>query len=270
MKKISKTIIISLIISLNSTMIAFADTNHNEYLKNEIYNHMENWDTEFSFIYNNRSALDILQEAAQCDDYLERSISLYKTSRINNKFNVKIEYRTTKEEENIIDQELKKVVSNLITPSMTEIEKVKAVNEYIVKIYKYDYNLKSDNVYSAMKSGTTICQGYAMTAYKMFKMIGIDCRIVNGSRENISHSWNLVKINNRWYHLDITNNDRIIRDKYLLKSDKYMSDNGFVWDKNKYESAYENYYNRRTEYVDYNNDKEDSVSKYYNLNDFIY
>lgn len=264
MNNIRKTSMISLGLAFVCGVSAFADTSSDYALENEIYNHMINRDSTFYFTYYADSALDLLQNAAKRDDYLERSIAIYKTKKIGHFFEVEIQYRTSKEQENYIDSELLRIVNNLIDPIMSTVEKVEAINDYVVKIYKYDDTLKSDNVYTALTTKSTICQGYAMTVYKMLKMIGIDCRIINGYKSGTSHAWNLVKIDGEWYHLDSTNNDNIVRDRYLLKSDDYMISNGFTWDKTRYPSSVSNYFLNGTEYFDYNNDKETDISEYYN------
>ena len=263
MKTIGRAIVISLgVLTLFSTNV-FADTSDKEKLENEIYDHMVNRDEVFYFTYQADSALDLLQEVAKKDDYLERSISVYRTMKAGYYYRAEIGYRTTKEQEEYIDAELERIVNNLIDKKMTTEQKVKAVNDYIVKIYKYDDTLKSDNVYTALTTKTTICQGYAMTAYKMFNMMGIENRIINGDRKGTSHAWNLVKIDGLWYHLDITNNDNIVRDTYLLKSDSYMKESGYTWDEGNYSSASTDYFSGKTEYIDYNNDKETDIESYY-------
>ena len=78
------------------------------------------------------------------------------------------------------------------------------------------------------------------------------------------HAWNLVNIDGNWYHLDITNNDNIIRDKYLLVSDEFLISEGFSWNKSKYPSSYCNYYNISKSFLDYNNDTEKDIESYYN------
>ena len=263
MKRIKKIITISLLLAVLSNVSAFADTFNMNSLENDIYNHMINRDNTFYFIYPSNSAIGLLQELAKKDDYLERSISEYKTMKSGYYYKAEIQYRTTKEQEEYIDSELERIVNNLIDSRMSTLEKIKAVNDYIVKIYKYDDTLKSDNVYTALTTKTTICQGYAMTAYKMFKIMGIDCRIINGDKSGTSHAWNLVKIDGTWYHLDITNNDNIVRDKYLLKSDSFMKENGYTWEDDQYPSAPENYFSGTTEYLDYKNDKEEDIEEYY-------
>lgn len=261
MNRISRMVVISLGILTAFSTSAFASSNSE--LENNIYNHMVNRDEEFYFTYYSDSALNLLQDAAKKDDYLERSISVYKTLKCGHLYKAEMQYRTTKKQEEYIDSELERISNNLIDKRMSEEEKVKAVNNYIVKIYKYDDTLKSDNVYTALTTKTTICQGYAMTAYKMFKILGIDCRIISGEHDGISHAWNLVKINGKWYHLDITNNDNIVRDRYLLKGDSFMKTNKYVWDSKTYPECTEDYYKSQTQYIDYNNDKETDIEEYY-------
>lgn len=264
MNRIRRVLIISMVLIMNISICVSAESNYDdEYVKNQIYNHMKNWENNFNFIYNQNSAMNLLQDAAKKDDYLERSISLYKTIRVGNLYEADIEYRTTKEQEAFIDSELSKIVNNLIDSKMSDVEKVQAVNEYLVKIYKYDDTYKSDNVYSALTTGTTICQGYAMTAYKMFKILGIECRIINGEKTGISHAWNLVKLDNNWYHLDSTNNDNVVRDRYLLKSDEFMKENNYTWNADDYPACTKNYYDTRTEFLDYSNDDDKYYKEYY-------
>lgn len=255
--------ILLLLVSICSSGVSAETISYKDKLEDEIYNHMINRDSTFNFIYPYDSAIDLLQDAAKKDDYLERSISVYTTKKRGYYYEADIQYRTTIEQEEYIDFELSRIVNNLIDNRMSTIEKVKAVNDYIVKIYKYDDTLKSDNVYSALTTKTAVCQGYAMTAYKMFKILGIDCRIINGYKDGISHAWNLVKVDGKWYHLDCTNNDNIVRDKYFLKSDSYMKENGFIWDTTQYPSIDENYFSQKTEYLDCNNDKETNIEECY-------
>lgn len=264
MKKISRLVTLSIftILSMNvATLKVQADST---YLENELYEHMKNWEQQFNFTYMGNNALSQLKEASKKDDYLERSVSLFKTTRFGINYTAEISYRTTKSEEQFIDSELSRIISNFIDKRMSEEEKVRAINDYLVKIFKYDDTYKSDNAYDALISGKTICQGYAMTAYKMFKILGIDCRIVSGSKKDMSHAWNLVKVGGYWYHLDITNNDNIVRDKYVLNSDEYMKANDYIWEQSDYPSASKNYYDSKTEYIDYNNDKEKDIKQYYN------
>ena len=70
MKNICKSIVVIMSLMINTSSVAFAAEDNN--LENQIYNHMQNRETKFNFIYNQNSALDLLQAAAKKDDYLER------------------------------------------------------------------------------------------------------------------------------------------------------------------------------------------------------
>ncbi|GAA0078209.1 hypothetical protein UT300005_25870 [Clostridium sp. CTA-5] len=272
MQKIFKSLILSLVIVSSASVNVFASeqVNNAQELENSMYNHLENWDTDFVLYYNgndidnSNKIKDVFEAACKKDDYLERSVSNYRILIRGAEEQVNVTYRTTSEQEKYINSELKRIVNNLIDKNMSDIDKVVAINNYLVKIYKYDDTLKSDNVYSALTTGKTICQGYAMTAYKMFNLAGIQSRIVIGTLNNTGHAWNLVKVNGQWYHLDITNNDNVVRDKYLLESDGFLKNNGFSWDNSAYPSVPYSYYNSSTSYVDYNNDKESGISQIYN------
>ena len=260
MKCIKKIIAMAAVIiaATSASMQAFAVESFTslEDLENSIYTHMMNRDNEFSFYYGGGDSIDLLKNVSTKNDYLERSISKLETYTRGSECTAKIKYRTSASEEEYISSHLKNIVYNLIDPRMDDAEKARAINNYIVKIYSYDDTLKSDNVYSALTTRSTTCQGYAMTAYKMFQYAGMEVRLVSGNMKGVAHGWNLVKIEGNWYHLDITNNDNVVRDRFLLKSDNVMRTNGFNWDASKYPAAQSNYYRQSTEFVDRDNDKE--------------
>lgn len=158
---------------------------------------------------------------------------------------------TTKEEEDYIDAELQTITNSIIRNNMSDYEKVKAINDYLVNRYEYDYDLLDRvtkvnsgavtdenyieevynriNVYSALKTSKTVCQGYSMTAYKMMKYAGLECRIIEGTLNGGEHVWNKVKVNGIWYYLDITNNDTTKSNKYFLVSEDYLQSQGYIW-----------------------------------------
>ena len=204
-----------------------------------------------------------MESASEKDDYLQRSVEKFKISKRGTEDVVDITYITTKEQEDYVNSQLKNILENIIAPNMNESDIVKAINDYIVKRYTYDRSIKEDNAYYSLITGSAMCQGYSMTAYKMFEMAGLECRIVIGTLNGEGHAWNLVKVDGNWYHIDITNNDDIIRDSYLLVSDESLSENGFDWDRSKYPVVYSNYYNTLTSYIDDVNEDEIETEKTY-------
>lgn len=244
-KKIAMGLIIVSIISMNFEKGVFADSNdyYLQEVEDSILNHLEDWDTSFNIDYYNKDALDLVREVSRKDDYLNMSITRLEYIGNGKESTINVTYRTTSEEENKIDDELESVINSIITPDMSDADKVKAINKYLVDRYEYDYTLVSNNAYKALTIGKTTCQGYAMTAYKMFKLAGVENKIITGTLNGVAHGWNLVKVNGNWYHIDITNNDSTNDiNRFLLKSDSDLIKEGFVWEYDDYPKCPANYY----------------------------
>jgi hypothetical protein len=239
MRKFIKNLLLGLIIisAIGGQPVFAADYDLNTY----VYNHLENWDTEFQIDYYKSDVLDLIQDIAKKDDYLARSINKLIYERIGDTATIKVTYRTTKEQEQYINQELTKIINSIITPNMSDFDKVKAINEYLVNRYEYDDSLVSNNAYSALTTGKTTCQGYAMTTYKMLNLAGVENRIIVGDLDGVPHGWNLVKLNGNWYHLDVTNNDSLGNNKYFLRRDTILRNDGFTWEANDYPECPEDY-----------------------------
>ncbi|WP_160692122.1 transglutaminase-like domain-containing protein [Clostridium sp. C2-6-12] len=206
-----------------------------------VYNHLENWDNEFEISYYDSDVIDKIRNISKKDDYLEISINRITYEKVGRSATVKITYKTTKEQEKYINTELTRVVNSIISPSMSEYDKVSAINKYLVDRFEYDKSLKSNNPYTALTTGISTCQGYAMAAYKMFNLIGMENKIIVGEINGVPHGWNLVKLNGKWYHLDVTNNDVLRKNTFLLKNDNTLKDYGFTWDSNNYPVCNENF-----------------------------
>ena len=238
-----KLIISLLIISVLNIPYVNAYAIDIEEVKMNIYNHLINWDTEFEIDYDNsEDVIDLIRNSAAKDDYLNKSLIGLEVRVCGDEMKVTPKYRTSKDQEKYIDDEIDKIINNLIDKDDSEYNKVKIINDYLVKRFEYDNSLKSNNAYLALTTNTTTCQGYAMTAYKMFKKANIENRIVLGTINNIPHGWNEVKINGKWYNIDITNNDYTGSYKFFLKSDTTFMNNGFKHDsENSYEPCNEDY-----------------------------
>jgi hypothetical protein len=246
MKRFFKTIIMIFIMMQVITLTTFAQEKFRnlDVLEESIYKHLENRDQNFTFIYTGErkefqdNILKCMKEAYSKDDYLERSwLKIQPKAKVTVEgieTTMEVTYLSTKEEEEYVDAELEKITKSLINANMTELEKVKIINDYIENRYEYDYTLKSISVYSGLTTSRAICQTYSMTAYKMLQYAGIENRIVVGKIKEVPHSWNVVKIKDKWYQLDITNNDAIEKDKYFLVGDDILIANEYVWDRDKY------------------------------------
>lgn len=149
---------------------------------------------------------EILNRIYTRDDYLQFSIKEYSYRGCGNDFTFTFSYWTTKEEENYVDQEVSRILADIIRPDMIDDEKEAAIHDYIITNVAYDESMERHSAYAALHDGTTVCQGYALLTYKMLTEVGIESRIISGDAPG-PHAWNLVKIDDKWYHLDCTFDD---------------------------------------------------------------
>lgn len=102
------------------------------------------------------------------------------------------------------------VLDDIISDDMTDYEKELAVYEWMTTELRYDNGAlvvipttqeDCDNPYGVLKYHNAVCVGYATTFRLFMQMMDIECMVVHNSERY--HSWNLVKLDDEWYHTDI-------------------------------------------------------------------
>lgn len=166
-------------------------------------------------------------------------------------FTLKITYRETKEQTEYVMKQAKAIVSSITQVGMDDHEKVKAIHDYVVKHISYDTSYKAYTAYEALVNRSAVCQGYALLTYQLLKEAGIENHFVTGTGDGQPHAWNLVKIENKWYHLDTTFDDPLpdeqgrVTYSYFNLSDEQIARN-HEWNRGDYPQATTNYYSTLT------------------------
>lgn len=94
--------------------------------------------------------------------------------------------------------------------------KLLIVHDEISRLYSYDYNalnITDTNsaefswlpytAYGLIKNGKSVCQGISQLFYAVAEKLGIECDYCC-SLNVLAHIWNYVKIDDTWYHVDLT------------------------------------------------------------------
>ena len=140
---------------------------------------------------------------------------------------------TAAAEEAAVTNKVNEVYKSLQLDGKSSYDKLKAIHDYIIDHVEYDYdNYKNDAylvkhaTYSAAITGKTVCQGYATYFYRLANKAGIECRVVDGTGNGGGHAWNLVKIDGKYYFVDVTWDDgNYDKYTYFLKgSDLFAQD----------------------------------------------
>ena len=109
-------------------------------------------------------------------------------------------------------------------------ENIKLVHDYLVDSIDYDISISENNIYNiygALINKKCVCEGYAKAFKYIMDGLNIPCVLVTGTAKNSegkveNHAWNYVKIEEKWYAIDITWDDPIlVNGGFLSNTAKY-------------------------------------------------
>lgn len=166
------------------------------------------------------------------------------------KIGITINRAYTKDEINEINNKVDKILSENVNNNMPPKEKIRVIHDYIIDHTEYDklkYENKNDDTYKSNTAYGVLIEGYGTcNGYADAMEIFLDkINIINYKISNEEHIWNLVYLDGKWYHLDLTWDDpisdiNINRDTYFLISTKTLekiNDGTHTFDKNIYSEA---------------------------------
>jgi len=215
-KTVLAVIILVLIFTLNAYGLPNEASNHYE-LENIMLKQMREYNTNFDIKYT--GSLDnideVLKNMVDKDVYVKSNISRvdynYSIPRGTavTYINVKVSYIISRDERIEADKIIDGILADIIKPNMNDHEKVKAVHDYIVLNSKYDKSEIYYSDYDLLTKGTSVCNGYALLTYNMLSRLNIPVSLVYGTAGGEAHIWNMVKLGDYWFHLDVTWDDPV-------------------------------------------------------------
>ncbi len=148
-----------------------------------------------------------------------------------------ISYYDTSEQEQQTEEKIAEIIDSLELDDKTDEEKVRAVYDYLCENVDYDYDnaanedyLLKRTAYAALIDGKAVCQGYSAALYRLLLEAGIDNRIIFGTGitsagDREDHTWNIVKLGDSYYNVDVTKGDELENDDcYLAGSGNFDED----------------------------------------------
>ncbi|WP_175956789.1 transglutaminase domain-containing protein [Schaalia sp. Marseille-Q2122] len=146
----------------------------------------------------------------------------------------------------------REIVSSIITPGMSDEDKARAINQWLIDNVEYDHQwlnrrraetlenyghdswLNDDRgvdlpqqAMGALIHGRAICTGYGHGFLLLARHAGVESIVVDGNVGIELHQWNKAKINGTWLHFDSTWNDNPWSENpYVNLTDGQIEDNG--------------------------------------------
>lgn len=150
----------------------------------------------------------------------------------------------------VFDAEVSKVM-NLIKNDMSDFEKVLTVHNYLCMDVEYAYDEFASGTVTELQHSAlgaiidkrAVCDGYSKAFSYYMDKLGITSYLVTGTATTggvvVSHAWNQVKLDGKWYFVDVSWDDPVpdwygnIKYDYFLKSASDYSDH--TWEVNDFE-----------------------------------
>ena len=148
---------------------------------------------------------------------------------------VKISKQYTDNQIKYINEQVDKIDKEIIKSGMTNKQKLQAFHDYIINTTKYDKERANDmdnrnyknsishTAYGLLKNHIALCGGYS----DIMSIFAAKYNIQNMRISADKHVWNLVNLDNKWYHIDATWDDPItntgsqilIEDYFLINTE---------------------------------------------------
>ena len=209
----------------------------------------ENLDGYYGHVKSYHSSKITLKERVQVKLKYQLSDNYYAYEYLKNGLDIKKQKNAL-----LLAKKAQSIIKKIIKPNMTDYEKEKAIHDYIVKNGTYGFIKGKQKGWSyeskgILLKGKGVCSSYAEAMQLLLSLVDVESKIVIG-KADIDHSWNLVKINKMWYHVDTTWDDPVPDKKdrvlyhYFNIPDKWI-EKSHEWKREYYEPATsyeENYY----------------------------
>lgn len=141
-----------------------------------------------------------------------------------------INYYTNASQEKQTDEKVDEIIDSLDLKGKSDYRKIKDIHDYLCDNVEYDIEKSGDEkggtehtAYGALVEGKAVCQGYAISLYRLLLEAGVDCRVIDGKGTDTSglssaHSWNIVSIGGVYFYVDATWDDSTGSLDYFLRN----------------------------------------------------
>lgn len=235
-KKLS-TLILSFFILISSFTISFAEMSDKSLetlktlditFKKNIYN-ISDYDTKAGNKWELNVSPEIVKEEKVAMKFLQGVYAVVpffnamSVSVVGNKYTISLENLSSYENKKVIEI-AKKWTEESITTDMTDLEKIKALHDKIIKETEYDQSNReeSHSPGAVAIEKKAVCDGYSRMFSIMLTII--DIPVIQVTSNTMDHAFNLVYLEGRWYLVDVTYDDPLTQGKNVVRYNYFMID----------------------------------------------
>ncbi|MGD1815474.1 MAG: transglutaminase domain-containing protein [Pleomorphochaeta sp.] len=222
---IHKKIVLISLIALGCIINLYAEASYYDYLNadskiiyDKIYDAIDNHSPKVKDIGDDFSTISDIYYYVLYDNpqfyYVTNKINYLTSTYGNTVFDstLELDYKAyDKEQIRTYNEKLNSIKYKILfdTLGKSKFEIAKYCFDYLVNNSYYDKLNNDQSLISILIDGRGVCSSYAKSYKYLMDFFNIPCILVEGkfvdSDEN--HIWNMIELNNNWYHVDVTQAD---------------------------------------------------------------
>lgn len=203
----------------SSSSVSTLDVNMNDQerrLEQDIYNSLMSVSSEINFSWG--EGLNMAWAKTMMSDVINDHPELFYVStnfdtesQLGRIVKIKPKYSMSSSEiasaKVIFNNGVQKALS-IVDSSMDDLQKALVIHDYMCDNSYYNENGHvSHSAYGFFKDGRVVCAGYTLAYSYIMNKLGVECEYVTSLEMN--HAWNVIKINGKWYNVDLTYDNEI-------------------------------------------------------------
>ena len=120
-------------------------------------------------------------------------------------YEINFDYGLTQEELDFRTGKINEFIFPEITATeeMDDLEKCVYACAYLIRNTEFSSARTDNTAYSALIEGKANSQGLSMAFIALCNRLDLDCRLVNGQKKWQNHYWNIIRVNDHYYHIDV-------------------------------------------------------------------
>lgn len=117
-----------------------------------------------------------------------------------------------------------------ISSSMSEYNREKLLHDRLAAKISYVETSNAHNAYGAIVEGEAVCEGYAEAYQYLLQLAGLQALVVTGQSASVGHAWNIVRVDGKYYHVDLTWDDQpgALYYAYFNKTDSRITEDHII------------------------------------------
>ena len=189
----------------------------------------------------NYSEMDLIQLAA--DYALQQpnlvmeipvvAVGIYPEQGLRRILEVKFTYQTSRDTLRNMQNQVQRVFTSAslyVNHNDAESQKYAQLFSFLTERFEYKIETSITPSYSLLCHGVGDSKAFASAYAAMCRRVGLDCRMISGTKDGAAWYWNLLCIEDSYFHVDLLES----RDagQLIYRTDEEMS--GYVWDYSTY------------------------------------